>query len=342
LFEAHAARGLALARVAIAQRNHYQLLTESGELAGEPSGALLYQAPDRAALPVTGDWVAARLAGSSPAMVEAVLPRRTLFSRRAAGRREEEQPLAANIDLVFLVCGLDADFNLRRLERYLTLAAEAGTEVAVVLNKSDLCADVEARLRETAAVARDAPIVAASTLTAGGLDALRAFLGYGRTVALLGSSGVGKSAIVNGLIGEDRLRTGEVRESDGRGCHTSTRRELIPLPGGGALIDTPGMRELQLWAGRESLDTAFDEIAEMAARCRFRDCTHSTEPGCAVRAAIEEGSVSGDRWQSYRKLLAETQHHEEKTDPAAAANRKKRWKTIHRNARAMYKLREKF
>jgi ribosome biogenesis GTPase len=257
-------------------------------------------------MPVTGDWVAARRVDPSHALVEAVLPRKTIFSRRAAGKREQEQPVAVNIDLVFLVCGLDADFNLRRLERYLTLAAEARVEPVVVLNKSDLCPDIPLRIRETEVVARSAPVIAANTRSPGGIDGLRSYLGHGTTVALLGSSGVGKSAIVNRILGDEQQRTGEVRQSDGRGCHTTTRRELIPLPIGGALIDTPGMRELQLWAGSDSIDRTFEDIQELAVNCRFRNCSHSGETGCAVAQAIADGLLSRERWTSYRKLVAGT------------------------------------
>ena len=339
LFQSYAARGLLLARVAVSQRDRYHLFTAAGELPAEASGALWHRTPYRAGMPVTGDWVAARIVDLGLAVVEAVLPRKTVFSRRAAGRREDEQPVAANIDLVFLVCGLDGDFNLRRLERYLTLAMEAGVEAVVVLNKADLCTNIEARLVETAGVARGVPVVATTTRVPHGLDGLRAFLAFGRTVALLGSSGVGKSAIINCLIGEERLRTGEVRQSDGRGQHTTTRRELIPLTAGGAVIDTPGMRELQLWAGQESVDRTFDEIAEIASACRFRNCSHSGETGCAVARAIAEGVVSDERWRSYRKLIAEAQRHEERTDPVAAARRKKRIKVMHKGIRAFYRQR---
>jgi ribosome biogenesis GTPase / thiamine phosphate phosphatase len=337
LFQPYAARGLVLARVAVSQRDRYQLFTPEGELPAEAAGALRYRTPDAAGMPVTGDWVCARVVDPFSAIVEAVLPRKSLFSRRAAGRREDEQPVAANVDLVFLVCGLDGDFNLRRLERYMTLAAEAGAEPVVVLNKADLCPDMETRLAETAAVARGAPIVQATTRTPTGLDGLRAFLAYGRTVALLGSSGVGKSAIVNGLLGEERFRTREVRESDSRGRHTTTSRELIPLAGGGALIDTPGMRELQLWAGQESVDWTFEEIAEIATACRFRNCSHSGESGCAVARAIADGVVSDERWNSYRKLIAEVKRHDEIIDRVAAAERKKRDKAMHKGMRAFYR-----
>ena len=335
VFSPYAAQGLSLARVASAQRDQYRLIAETTELDAEPSGALWYRAPDCAAMPVVGDWVAARVVAPVQAIVEAVLPRRTLFSRRAAGRREEQQPIAANIDLVFLVCGLDGDFNLRRLERYLTLAAGSGAAPVVVLSKADLCADPAARLRETAAVAGGAPVVLASARAPGGLDGLRAFLAPGRTVALLGSSGVGKSTMVNGILGEDRLRTAEVRLSDSRGRHITTHRELLPLAGGGALIDTPGMRELQLWAGQSSVDVAFEEIAAIAESCRFRDCSHSGEPGCAVEAGLAAGALSRERWESYCKLLAEARRHEELADPLAAQERKRKIKQIHKAQRKL-------
>ncbi len=338
-FAAYAARGLILGRVATAQRDQYRLYTETVEVLAEASGALWYGASGAASMPVTGDWVAARIVGPEQAVVEAVLPRQTCFSRRAAGRREERQPIAANIDLLFLVCGLDGDFNLRRLERYLTLAAESGVRPVIVLHKTDLCDHLAARVEETAAVAGAAPIVTSSARTAAGIDGLARFLAPGRTVALVGSSGAGKSTIVNRMLGEDRLATGEVRESDSRGRHTTTHRELVPLSAGGALIDTPGMRELQLWAGEESVDRAFAEIALTAANCRFRDCSHTGEPGCAVAAALAAGEIARARWEGYRKLLAEARRHEERAGGPAALERKRQVKQIHKAQREHYKSR---
>jgi ribosome biogenesis GTPase len=269
-----------------------------------------------------------------------VLPRRTLFARRAAGRREDRQPIAANIDLVFLVCGLDGDFNLRRLERYLTLAAESGAAAVVVLNKSDLCADLAGRMAETMRVAGETPIVPVNTRTADGIAPLRAFLGTGRTVALLGSSGVGKSSIVNCLVGDNLLRTAAVRESDSRGRHTTTHRELIVLPEGGALIDTPGMRELQLWATEDSLDQVFDEVAELAASCRFSDCSHTGDAGCAVQEALADGRLAADRWASYLKLRTEVRRHETMADPLKASLEKRKLRNMLQACKQVYKTRK--
>lgn len=333
-FETYAAQGLILARIAISQRDQYRLYCETGEADAEPSGRLWYRTPDPAGMPVVGDWVAARMVASGQAIVEAVLPRRTFFSRRAAGRREDEQAIAANIDVVFLVCGLDGDFNLRRLERYLTLTGRSGASPVVVLNKIDICDNVPERLQETRAVAKQAPVIALSAQRDKGIDALAPYLGSGRTVALLGSSGVGKSTIVNGLLGAERQRTGEVRESDSRGRHITTYRELVPLPGGGALIDTPGMRELQLWAGKESVDRTFGEFGR---DCRYRDCSHSGEPGCRVAAALADGSLSAERWQSYRKLLGEAHRHELLADNLAAREEKRKLKVMFRAYRARFK-----
>lgn len=327
-------RGLALGRVSAVYRDQYRLYTSEGEARAEAIGALLYRAEDASALPAVGDWVACQRIGPDEAMIHAVLPRRTKFSRRAAGTREQEQMIAANIDLIFIVCGLDGDFNLRRIERYLTLAHESGAEPAVVLNKADLCGELATRIDQTRRIARGAPVFSICAQSADGIQPIVGLLRSGRTVALLGSSGVGKSTLVNQLLGEHRQRVREVRDSDGRGKHTTTYRELIPLPHGGALIDTPGMRELQLWAGPDSLDSAFDDILEMAQHCRFRDCAHTVEDGCAVQDALLAGALDAGRWQSYQKLRAEIAWQERKTDVRAALAEKQRWKNIHKAMRA--------
>lgn len=337
-FESIAQADLVLARVARGYGDRYQLLGENFETAAEPSGSLRYRAETAAEMPVVGDWVGARIVGPGEALIEEVLPRRSLFSRRAAGNRAEQQPVAANIDVAFLVCGLDGDFNLRRLERYLALAAASGAPAVVVLNKADLCEDLVARISDVAAVAGAAPIEITSAVTGEGVEGLRRHLLPGVTGVLLGSSGAGKSSLINSLIGEERLRTAAVRPSDSRGRHTTTHRELLSMPGGGVLIDTPGMRELGLWAETESVETVFVEITELGRCCRFGDCTHGGEPGCAVEEAVRAGAVTPERWQSYQKLMREARYHEETADKLAAAARKRRDRQMHRAQRQHYKL----
>jgi ribosome biogenesis GTPase len=328
-FQPYAARGLVLARVSVVHGDRYRLYTAQGEMHAEAIGALLFRT-ERVAWPAVGDWVAAQPVGPDDAMVHAVLPRRTMFSRRAAGDREQEQVIAANIDLALIVCGLDGDFNVRRIERYLSLAHASGVDAAIVLNKSDVCADLSARLGEASQVAGGAPVVAVSARAVDGVEPVLRLLRPALTIALLGSSGVGKSTR---LLGVERQPVQEVRAGDSRGRHTTTHRELLPLPQGGALIDTPGMRELQLWAAQDSLDSAFAEIAALAAACRFRDCSHAVEEGCAVQAAIEAGDLDAPRWESYRKLRAEIAWHARQTDVQAAQVTKKKWKAIHKAMR---------
>ncbi len=331
-------RDLELARVAAAYGESYGIYTAGGESIAEPSGALWHDAGGAAEMPAVGDWVVARMVNREQAIVEAVLPRHSCFYRRAPGRREERQALAANIDLAFLVCALDGDFNLRRLERYLTLAAEASVSPVIVLNKADLCEDAAARAKEAAAIS-NAPVVTLCARDPAAAAHLEPFLAWGRTVALLGSSGAGKSTIANALAGAELMRTSAVRGWDGRGRHTTTHRELIPLPAGGALIDTPGMRELQLRAGVESVDAAFEEIAALAAHCRFADCSHAGEPECAVAAARASGALPDERWESYRKLRAEARRHEALEDSQTARENKRKLKQRMRAVRQLYRSR---
>jgi ribosome biogenesis GTPase len=304
-------------------RGQYRLYTAAGEITAELCGALRYAARSAADLPVVGDWVAVE-AG----LIRGVAPRWSKFSRRAAGTREDEQILAANIDIVFLVCGLDADFNVRRLERYLVLARASGADPVIVLNKCDLCPDeLWQRMDEARSVAAGAPVVCTSARTSDGLDALTAVLEPGSTAVLLGSSGAGKSSLVNCLRGEEAHRTQPVRESDSRGRHTTTDRELMPLTNGSFLIDTPGLREIQLWAAEETVEETFADLASVAANCHFSDCRHAGEPGCAVAAALDSGSMDRERWSSYQKLTTEVRRLDKKT-----------LKKIHKDQRERYKF----
>jgi ribosome biogenesis GTPase len=339
-FDAYRAEGLVPGRVALEHTHIYRVLTADAELLARVSGRLRHQAATRAEFPAVGDWVALQPSThGGDARIVAVLPRHSRFSRRAAGDPTEEQVVAANIDTVFLVAGLDGDFNPRRIERYLLVAGESGAQPVVVLNKSDVAVDPGAMVDAVRAVAGNAPVHALSCRVEGGVDVLRQYLGIGRTGALLGSSGVGKSTIVNRLVGHDLLRTEDVRASDSRGRHTSTARQLVLLDTAGVLIDTPGMRELQLWDTGDAMSGAFGEIDELAAECRFRDCRHRQEPGCAVRAAVERGAMSPGRLESYHKLQGEQAHHARQMDQRAQIEEKRRWKSA---AKALQKrLKEK-
>jgi ribosome biogenesis GTPase len=270
--------------------------------------------------------VLSRRADSTLALIESVEPRTTCISRQRPGGGE--QVLAANVDLIVIVMGLDGDYNLRRLERYLVMAAASGAAAMVALNKMDVCAEWRARLAEAGALTHD--VVALSAHESA--ESIRAAV-LGRTAVLLGSSGAGKSTIANALLGESRQTTQAVRESDSRGRHTTTQRMLIELPGGGALIDTPGLRELALWAGEEAVEEVFGGIAELARECRFQDCAHAGEPGCAVAAALETGELEPERWASYQKLRAEARYHERSMDQCAALETKRKWKVIHKAMR---------
>lgn len=304
-FAPYRERGLVPARVAAQHRGGFELLGEDGERAGTPAGSL-----DE--LPAVGDWVAAApLPDEQKAVIEAVLPRRTAFTRSDPWS-DAEEVVAANVDTVLVVTAVGRDFSPRRLERYLAAAHESGAAPVVLVNKADLEPDTAA-VAAAQAAAPGVPVHLVSAKAGTGLDQLAAYLGPGRTVALLGSSGVGKSTLANRLAGTD-LATGEVRE-DERGRHTTTRRQLVPLPGGGLLLDTPGLRELQL-SGAD-LDETFPEIAALAAECRFRDCSHTHEPGCAVRAAVEAGELPRERLESYVKLAAELAELEERRRRAA-------------------------
>jgi ribosome biogenesis GTPase / thiamine phosphate phosphatase len=306
-FERLAEPGCRPARVAVQIiSGKYLLYCDEGEVQGEVAGRLQYLASGPQDLPAVGDWVVTRTVPSERrAVIVDLLPRRSKFSRRAAGKRAEEQVVAANVDVVFLVQALDSTLNLRRLERYLVVASDSGARPVVLLNKSDLCQNLADVRTEVERVAAGAPVHILAARRGEGVEAINGYLPEGVTGAVLGSSGVGKSTIINRLLGSDRLPTQEVREFDDRGRHTTTRRELVILPGRGLLIDTPGIRELQLLGGTEGLEAAFEDVEGLVLECRFRDCRHEEEPGCAVRQALVDGRLPLERFASYQKLLRE-------------------------------------
>ncbi len=325
--------GLIPARVCRQDVDRYQLLAADGELWGILPGKLRIDTVSRADLPTVGDWVLCRPSDTAddPVVMERTLERFSKFSRKQAGDRFEEQVVAANIDTVLIVTGLDQNFNVARVERYLAVAWNSGARPVILLSKADLCDDIEARRNEIAGIAFDTPIHIVSAVTGEGLDRLGAYLGEGETVALLGSSGVGKSTIVNALLGYDRFETSEVRAGDSKGRHTTTYRELCKLDGGGLVIDTPGMRELQLWVD-DGLG-GFEDIEELASHCRFNDCQHESEPGCEVREAIASGVLDAARLERYQKLQRELAHFEEKQDAALRSEKSRRWRQIAKDFR---------
>ena len=314
------------ARVALADREKFLVWTESGELEASVGGRLRHDSND---WPTVGDWVVLE----SGSRIAAILPRRTSFSRKQAGEVTRQQVIAANIDVLFVVSGLDGDFNLRRIERYALLAWESGAKPVIVLNKSDLCADLGEAIAGVERLASGAQVVVTSALRGAGVSNLEVHLSAGETAALVGSSGAGKSTLVNRLLGEERQPTQEVRADDSRGRHTTVRRELILAPQGWLLIDTPGLRELQLWASSAGMDLAFADIAALARDCRFGNCSHRGEPGCAVKAA----GIDETRLANYTKLQRELAHLDRKQDQRAALEEKRKIKRIHRAMRDMYR-----
>jgi ribosome biogenesis GTPase len=310
-------------RVAIEFNQIFRIYVAGGETDAVTAGRLKHRARNRAELPAVGDWVVLRKrAHEDRGVIVDVLPRRSAFTRRAAGDVTGEQVVAANVDVVFVVMGLDADFNVRRLERYLLMARESGAAPVILLTKPDLADDVPARVLEVAALAGNLPVHVLQPRSGEGIDLVRAHLAPGRTAALLGSSGVGKSTIINRLLGADVRRTREVRPSDSRGRHTTTHRELIVLPDGGLIIDTPGMRELQLWDVTDSVRETFDDVETLAAHCHFTDCRHRDEPRCAVKAAVADGTLAPERLDSYLKLQDELAELAKQQDERARKTRR--------------------
>ncbi|MFN2587874.1 MAG: ribosome small subunit-dependent GTPase A [Actinomycetota bacterium] len=325
----HRAAGWIPGRVAVQHRGAYVVLTEAGETAARLTGRMRGDGDGR---PAVGDWLALRPLPNEPAtIVEAILPRTSKFSRHEAGKVTREQVVAANVDVAFLVAALNHDLNPRRLERYVTTAWSGGASPVIVLTKPDLCDDLGAALAEVETVALGIPVHVVNGLTGEGVDEVRPYLAGDKTAALLGSSGAGKSTLLNRLAGTELQRVAEIRY-DGRGRHTTTERHLFRLPGGGLVLDTPGMRELQLWDG-ESMDRTFGDVAELAELCRFDDCAHDREPGCAVVAAHEAGTLSPERLASYRKLQRELRYLRVKQDRRAAAEQKRQYRLVSKSMR---------
>lgn len=335
-FTPHAARGHEPARVATQHRDRYALVAAGGPSSANVAGRLRHSASGAAQLPAVGDWVAvATRRREETATIHAVLPRRSAFTRKVAGEESEPQVLAANMDVIFIVTSLNADLNVRRLERYLTMAYESGAEPVIVLTKADLAHDLSSALDSVSSVAIGVPVHVVSAITGEGMADLETHLQNDRTGVLLGSSGVGKSTLVNTLAGRDLAKVQEIREDDDKGRHTTTSRELIVLPRGGMVIDTPGIRELQLWHAESGLSGSFPDIETLASRCRFNDCSHETEPGCAVSSALDAGTLSTDRLAAYRKLQRELRHLEMKTDRRLASEETRKWKVRHKAMRKM-------
>ncbi len=334
-FQNYRNNGLIPARILVEQKSELIVFSEKGELTAKLAGKIRHKAQSKSDLPIVGDWVALRQLHDGPAIIEAILPRQSQIVRIASGMRKkrigrisEEQVIGANIDTIFIVTGLDRDYNIRRIERYLTLVYNSGAIPVVLLNKSDLCSDIDEKLSEVESIAIGVPIHVLSATGEDNLQILQQYFSPGKTIALLGSSGVGKSTIINKLLGYERQKVREISESVGKGLHTTSNRELIFMPGGGIIVDNPGMREITLSVEDENIGDTFQDIEKLAQKCRFNDCQHQREPGCAVKQAIEDDELVSERFLNYQKMKNEMKFIEDRKELGSRKAVNEKWKRI--------------
>jgi len=335
--------GMVPGRIAMASHGLYQVWTAQGSCPAEVSGRFEFTAVNRTDYPVVGDWVVLQAPqAGGPGIIHHVIDRKSCLSRKAPGSVTNIQPMAANVDTALIVIGLDSDFNLRRLERYLSLALESHCRPVVILNKNDVCENGEALEEAVRATSGEAPVHRLSALDDESTAILRTYAAEGQTITFLGSSGVGKSTLINRLLNSDKAAVGRVREYDGKGRHTTTHREMFLLENGGILIDTPGMRELQLAPGTTGIQAVYGDIEERIQRCRFKDCSHSNEPGCAIQEALENGELDMKRWAGYQKMRREDAHLERQQNIKLKQQENQKWKSITRSFRDRKKIDPKF
>ncbi len=333
--------GFIPARVIIEHKQRYLLYTEKGEVTGEVTGKLLYTSDTNSELPKTGDWVVGILyEEENKLIIHDVLERKTKLSRKTADKNNDEQIIAINVDIVFIVQSIDNNFNPNRLDRYLTAVNESGAKSVIILNKTDLVENPEEKINQLKNRGIDIPVLLMSAQTNEGVSEIKKYLSEGITAVFAGSSGVGKSTIINSLLGNDFIKTQEISSSVFKGKHTTTKRELIVLPEGGILIDTPGMREFQLWNVSEGLDSTFNDIESLTTRCKFNNCSHTVEIGCAVMEALNDGSLSVERYKSYQKLQKELLYLEQRQSISAKLAKKELSKKINRYLKEIYKYRK--
>lgn len=324
--------GIELGRISSENRNQYKVFTIDGEIAAFIMGKMHYESESSVDLPVVGDWVLFKRLDGTPSsgVIHSILPRCSLFARKEPWTHNKIQPIASNIDLVFITVGMDHDFNLSRIERYLMLAWESNAQPAIVLTKADLCNDFEVKLKAVQEKASNVDVIAISVVSCIGIEELKKYLTRGTTIALLGSSGVGKSTLTNYLLGEELQKVSEVRKDDSKGRHTTTNRQMIILPSGALVIDTPGMRELQLTDADEGFTTVFQDIESLASDCRYSDCRHIAEPGCAVLKALKSGILDKKHFNNYQKMAKEIDYHSRKQNQGSTMIERSKWKSIHK------------